>query len=136
MLKIAQLNASSCKTYILTSGSQSLILDPLKENIPMYLAYMAYNQSRLHYIVDSHSHADHMSAAFKLRELTGAKYVMSSMAPAPKVDLHVNHGDVLSLGDSKISVLHTPGHTKDSISLYTGQHVFTGDTLFIGILIY
>ncbi|KAJ3225235.1 hypothetical protein HK099_007153 [Clydaea vesicula] len=129
-----QLNFKQCKTYVLQDNLQkeALLLDPIKENIPFYLSYLGYHGLKLKYIVDSHSHADHFSASFKLKDLTGAKYVMHRSAPAPRVDHHVVDGDILEIGDNKIQVIHTPGHTPDSISLYTGSELFPGDTLLIG----
>lgn len=87
------------------------------------MGFLAYHGLSLKYIVDTHSHADHFTAAYQLKALTGAEYVMSSLAPSPSIDRYVNDGDVLPLGDKSVKVLHTPGHTPDSISLYTGERV-------------
>ena len=57
--------------------------------------------------------------------------IMHRRAPAPHVDIHVEDGQMISIGHIKLRVFHTPGHTPDSISLYTANHVFTGDTILI-----
>ena len=67
-----------------------------------------------------------------LADLTDAKVVMERHAPAPHVAVHVTHGDVLEVGDLRLKVLYTPGHTPDGISLSVDGRVFTGDTLLIG----
>jgi glyoxylase-like metal-dependent hydrolase (beta-lactamase superfamily II) len=87
---------------------------------------MAYHGQKLQYIVDTHTHADHVSAAFELKRLTGAKYAVAVESPAPRVDIHVKDGDVLDLAGNPLNVLHTPGHTPDSISIHAGNAVYTG----------
>ncbi|KAI9141243.1 beta-lactamase-like protein [Paraphysoderma sedebokerense] len=133
-LEHLELNNKNCKTYLLWCPvtHQCALFDPLRENIPLYLSVIGYKGLSLQYVIDSHSHADHFTAGFELKRLTGAKIMMHELAPAPKVDVHVKDGDVIEVGRSKFMVLYTPGHTPDSISLYTGRAVFTGDVLFIG----
>jgi sulfur dioxygenase len=82
-------------------------------------------------IIDTHTHADHRSGAAELAELTGATVVMHRRSPNPHVDRHVADGDELKVGELKLRVLHTPGHTPDSISIFAGDRVFTGDVLLI-----
>jgi glyoxylase-like metal-dependent hydrolase (beta-lactamase superfamily II) len=84
----------------------------------------------LELVLDTHVHADHITAANALRERTGAKTVQSAKG-APCADVPVGHGDVVRLGDVAIHVLATPGHTDDSVSYVVDGHVFTGDTLLI-----
>ena len=83
-------------------------------------------------MIDTHTHADHRSGIWDLAELTEAKVVMERHAPAPHVDVHVSQGDVLEVGDLRLKILFTPGHTPDGISLYVDGRVLTGDTLLIG----
>ncbi|TPX35267.1 hypothetical protein SmJEL517_g02211 [Synchytrium microbalum] len=133
-LKSLELNGKQCKTYAIwdPKSKEALLLDPLKESTPLLLSFLAYHGLKLNYVVDTHSHADHITACFKLKTLTGAKYTMSQNAPAPGIDLHVVDGDKLKLGDEVVQVIATPGHTQDCISLYTGSEVFSGDALFVG----
>jgi len=129
-----ELNRGKCKTYMLgcERTHRAVLIDPLKENTARYLAAAAYHGYRFDYLIDTHTHADHRSGTFDLADLTDAKVVMERHAPAPHVALHVTQGDILEVGDLKLEVLFTPGHTPDGISLYVDGRVFTGDTLLIG----
>ncbi len=125
-------NHGKCKTYLIKSeqGAAALI-DPVRERIERYLGLLAYYHCKLELIIDTHTHADHRSGAAELAELTGATVVMHRQSPNPHVDRHVADGDELRVGELKLRVLHTPGHTPDSISIFAGDRVFTGDVLLI-----
>jgi glyoxylase-like metal-dependent hydrolase (beta-lactamase superfamily II)/rhodanese-related sulfurtransferase len=129
-----ELNLGQCKTYLLACERtrKAVLIDPLRERVDRYLAVLAYHGCRLEFIVDTHTHADHRSGIWDLQELTGAQTVMHREAPAPRIDLHVEDGQELRLGKMVLTVMHTPGHTPDGISILTGDRVFTGDTLLIG----
>ncbi|MGQ0750719.1 MAG: MBL fold metallo-hydrolase [Betaproteobacteria bacterium] len=134
MLLFPELNRGKCKTYLVACQRtrKALLIDPVRENISRYLAFLAYQQLRLDGIVDTHTHADHPTASFQLRDLTQSRLIMHRRAPVPAVDQHVEQGDRIEVGDSALEVLYTPGHTPDSISLYAGDRVYTGDVLLIG----
>lgn len=134
MLHFPELNRGKCKTYLVACERtrKALIIDPVRENVSRYLAFLAYRSLELDAIVDTHTHADHPTGAFQLRDLTGARLIMHRRAPAPAVSEHVEHGDEITVGEARLKVLYTPGHTPDSISLYAGDRVFTGDVLLIG----
>lgn len=129
-----ELNRGQCKTYLLACERtrRAVLIDPLRENTGRYIAVAAYHGLRIEYVIDTHTHADHRSGIWDVAALTDAKVVMERHAPAPHVDLHVSDGDTLEIGDVRIRVLYTPGHTPDGVSLYTEGCVFTGDTLLIG----
>ncbi len=128
-----ELNHTKCKSYLLASESEgkALMIDPVRERLDRYLAVLAYHRLHLELIIDTHTHADHRTGAFELSELTGAPVAMHRQAPAPHVAVHLQDGQWLSIGDLRLQVLHTPGHTPDSISLHVGGRVFTGDVLLI-----
>ena len=130
---LRELNLGKCKTYLVACERtrQALLIDPLREKLERYLAILAYLDLKLDLVVDTHSHADHRSAAFDLKELLGARIAMHREAPAPHVDIHLSDGDELRVGDIHLRAFHTPGHTPDSLSLYGEGRVFTGDTLLI-----
>lgn len=128
-----ELNHAKCKTYLAYAEGDHVaaLIDPVRDHLDRYIAMLAYFGCRLEMIIDTHTHADHRSGASELAELTGAPVVMHRRAPAPHVAIHVDDGQTLRVGDLELRVLYTPGHTPDSISLYGGGRVFTGDVLLI-----
>jgi glyoxylase-like metal-dependent hydrolase (beta-lactamase superfamily II)/rhodanese-related sulfurtransferase len=128
-----ELNQGKCKTYLLDCEKtrKALLIDPIREKTDRYLAALAYYGCTLELVIDTHTHADHRTAVFELKELTGAKVAMHRRAPAPHVDLHIQEGQSIECGEVQLRMLATPGHTPDGMRLYTDGKVFTGDTLLI-----
>lgn len=89
--------------------------------------------AKVKYVVATHEHFDHVSSIPELASKLGAKVVAHENSPMA-VDVRVKDGDELKLGGTSIHVLFTPGHTEDSICLYDGKEVFTGDMLFVGTI--
>jgi glyoxylase-like metal-dependent hydrolase (beta-lactamase superfamily II)/rhodanese-related sulfurtransferase len=129
-----ELNRGKCKTYVVACERtrRAALIDPVKGCVERYLAFLAYEGLKLDAIIDTHTHADHPTGAFLLKDLTEARLVMHRRAPVPVATEHVEDGDTIHVGDLALEVLYTPGHTPDSISLYAGDRVFTGDVLLIG----
>jgi hydroxyacylglutathione hydrolase len=86
---------------------------------------------RVKFAIATHHHSDHTATLKELATAFGAKVAAYEHSPNYH-DVSLKDGDELVVGDSKVKVIYTPGHTKDSICLYDGQNLFTGDTLFIG----
>ena len=128
-----ELNRGKCKTYLVACDEthRAALVDPLKEKLERYVAMLAYLGLRLDAVIDTHTHADHRTASFDLRELVGASAIMHRRAPAPHIDRHVDDGDTIAIGNLQLRVLATPGHTPDGISLVCPGCVLTGDTLMI-----
>jgi hydroxyacylglutathione hydrolase len=101
-------------------------IDPLE-------AAVRETKAKVKFAVATHEHFDHVSTIAELASNLGAKVVAHVNSPI-ECDLRVEGGEELELGGSRVRVLHTPGHTEDSICLYDGGEVFTGDTLFVGTI--
>ena len=85
----------------------------------------------IRYVLATHEHFDHTKTIHELADRTGAQVVAHAKSPL-EVDRRVEDGDKIRVGKSELRVLHTPGHTEDSICVHDGRDLFTGDTLFIG----
>lgn len=128
-----ELNREKCKTYVIACERtrRAALVDPVRSHAERYLAFLAYEGLRLDAIIDTHTHADHPTGSFLLKDLTRARLIMHRRAPVPLADAHVEDGDIIEVGELKIRVLYTPGHTPDSISLHVEDRVLTGDVLLI-----
>ncbi|XYJ12540.1 MBL fold metallo-hydrolase [Telluria sp. B2] len=124
---------SSTFTYILATqaGGEAVLIDPVDEHWERDLEHLRRLDLKLAYVLETHAHADHVTSAGKLRELTGAKAAVPSGCGIPPADVQLNDGDVIRFGGEEILVLHTPGHTAGSMSYVWRNNVFTGDTLLI-----
>jgi glyoxylase-like metal-dependent hydrolase (beta-lactamase superfamily II) len=89
--------------------------------------------AKVRYAVATHEHFDHVSTLREVADRLGARLVVHENSPVA-CDLRVKDRDEIKLGGRSVRVLHTPGHTEDSICLYDGKEVFTGDTLFVGTI--
>ncbi|MCU9850126.1 MBL fold metallo-hydrolase [Defluviimonas sp. WL0024] len=124
---------SSTYTYLLASrvGAEALLIDPVYEQTERYLKLLEELDLRLVKVVDTHVHADHVSAMGKLRDATRCVTVMGEQSPADIVSLRVRDMDALTIEGITLTALHTPGHTSESYSFLMDDRVFTGDTLLI-----
>jgi sulfur dioxygenase len=126
--------ASSTFTYILAApgSGAAVIIDPVDQHTERDLAHLARLGLRLEYVLETHAHADHVTSAGRLHQLTGARTAVPSGCGIPPADVQLRDGDVVRFGDGEtIAVLHTPGHTAGSMSYVWRGNVFTGDTLLI-----
>ena len=123
-----------CKSYVIgcEATCSAAIIDPNLNQLDRYQGIANREGLRIKYIFETHTHADHFSAAAQLAKLFDARVVMHRDSPAPHVDIHVEDGHLIPLGQLRVQVIHTPGHTRDSVCYYVEDHLFTGDTLLIG----
>ena len=129
---VEQIRSGACFSYVLVSGSQMLLIDPHITKPGVYRDLLSKRGLTLAGIVDTHTHADHISSAAILTAELGCPLYMSKNAISSLQPQHVVTGDTISFGDASLEVLDSPGHTDDSISLLADGVVFTGDVLMIG----
>lgn len=128
---------SSTFTYLLgdLSTAQAILIDPVAGHESMYLQLLSEMGLSLSYALDTHVHADHVTALGTLRELTACQSMMGAQSEVGCVSATFAEGDQVCVGNIALDVLYTPGHTSDSYCFYwqssEGARVFTGDTLLI-----
>jgi glyoxylase-like metal-dependent hydrolase (beta-lactamase superfamily II) len=129
-----EIRSGGCCSYLIgcEKSAAAIAIDPLLAQRGRYAALAAARGLRIAYVLDTHTHADHFSAVRVLARELGVPAVLHRASPAPFADLRVEDGESLIVGELRLVVMHTPGHTRDSISLVLPDRVFTGDTLLLG----
>lgn len=125
---------TSTYTYLIACERtrQAALVDPVLEEVDTYQALLKDLDLTLAYTLDTHVHADHVTAAAVLRDRLGSKSVVHKKGGADCADVLVDDGDVVNVGDIPIEVLYTPGHTQGDVSYRFADRVLSGDALFIG----
>lgn len=136
-------DSGSCASYVIgcpTSGV-CVVVDPKEQKVSEYVNIANEKETKITHIIETHVHADHISGARKLSEKTGAPIFLHESA---EVGFHyepLKDEEVLDIGNARLKVSHTPGHTPESISLLYSDMtrsssstwaVLSGDTLFVG----
>ena len=129
-----QVATGGCQSYLIgcSETCSAALIDPEVRQIDRYHTLAARAGVRIRFVIDTHTHADHFSAARQLGEVLGVPVVMHRESPAAFASMRLDDGDTLTIGQLRVRVIHTPGHTRDSMCLVTEDRVFTGDTLLIG----
>ena len=124
---------SSTYTYLIASakGREALIIDPVLENIEQYIKLLNELDLKLVKVIDTHIHADHITAASKLKNATNCTTIMGEHTPSDTVEIKVKDDEIIYVDKLEIKVIYTPGHTKDSYSFLMNDYLFSGDTLLI-----
>ncbi len=124
--------AGNCYSYFIVDNKQAILVDPHISLVEEYSKKLVKKGLSLVGIVDTHTHADHISSAAILKKKYGVPLYMSEQAVSVIATDRLNDGDAINVGDTEIKAIYTPGHTDDSISLIT-EHgdLFTGDVLLI-----
>ena len=124
---------SSTYTYLISSGDgrEALIIDPVLENVNEYISILKELDLRLVKVIDTHIHADHVTGASKLKDITKCSTIMGNHTPADSVEIKVKDDEYINLDNLKIRAMYTPGHTSDSYSFLMDNYLFSGDTLLI-----
>ena len=125
--------SSSTYTYLIASakGREALLIDPVLDNVESYINLLKELDLKLVKIIDTHIHADHITAANELKNQTNCKTIMGDQSPADTVEVKVKNEEIIKLDKLEIKALHTPGHTSDSFSFLMNNYLFSGDTLLI-----
>jgi glyoxylase-like metal-dependent hydrolase (beta-lactamase superfamily II) len=123
---------SSTYTYLIADpGSrQAALIDPVLEQTERELTLVSELGLTLTHVLETHVHADHVTASGRLRERTGCRVVAGARG-ASCANVHARHGECVQVGGLTIQVLATPGHTDDSVSYLLNDRVFTGDALLV-----
>jgi glyoxylase-like metal-dependent hydrolase (beta-lactamase superfamily II) len=129
---------------------EGLFIDPADDARRLLAEAKSHGLNKIKYIVNTHSHVDHIMGNAEMKKLTGAKIIihqedaialsrtpsylleMFGATASPPADITVQEGGVIQVGQVKLKVIHTPGHSPGGMSLYLDGMVFTGDTLFVG----
>ncbi|MGD9538431.1 MAG: MBL fold metallo-hydrolase [Alphaproteobacteria bacterium] len=124
---------SGTYTYLIAArmGGEALIIDPVVERIERYMQLLKELDLELVWAIDTHVHADHITALGELRDRTKCATVMGQESPVDVVSRRVADGEEIEVEGVVVKALHTPGHTGDSYSYLMDDRVFTGDTLLI-----
>ncbi|MDB9831500.1 MBL fold metallo-hydrolase [Candidatus Pelagibacter sp.] len=124
---------SSTYTYLIASkkGREALIIDPVLENIDIYIKALNELNLKLVKVIDTHIHADHITGASQLNEKTNCSTIMGAHSPSDAVEIKVKEDEIIKIDELKIKAIYTPGHTSDSYSFLMNNFLFSGDTLLI-----
>ena len=134
--------ATGCAAYVFGCGGRGVccVVDPHEADVDAYLEFANAKAMRIAYVFETHLHADHRSGGRELAAKAGAKYALHRDADVAFPFEPLDDNQVIELGNTIVRVLHTPGHTPESIALVVSDlrrgpapwFVCTGDTLFVG----
>ena len=125
---------SSTLTYLLADplSGEAVIIDSVKEHLGAYLTFLQEQELQLAWILETHVHADHITGAAGLREMTGARSGIGAAGGVGCADRQLRDGDTIVFGSEVIRVISTPGHTPSCVTYHWRDRLFTGDALMIG----
>ncbi len=124
---------SSTYTYIIASGEEreALIIDPVIEHTEDYIKILNSLKLKLVKVIDTHIHADHITAMNELNKRTSCSRIMGEHSKSEVIDLKIKDNEKIEIENIKLEAIYTPGHTDCSYSYLMDDRVFTGDTLLI-----
>mgnify|MGYP001453636193 FL=1 len=124
---------SSTYSYIISTGKgrEALIIDPVIEHTSEYLKILEDLELNLVKVIDTHIHADHVSAMAELKNRTNCQTLMGENSKSEVVSIKVKDNEAIKIEGIELKAIYTPGHTDDSYCFIMQDRVFTGDTLLI-----
>jgi glyoxylase-like metal-dependent hydrolase (beta-lactamase superfamily II) len=133
-LVVHQMRAENCFAYLVTDADarEAVLVDPRADRVADYLRELEERGLSLRLVIETHTHADHLSGAAELRARTGAEVLLSARATSEVATRRLTDGDRVAIGRHEIEVLASPGHTDDSVSLLVEGALLTGDALLVG----
>jgi hydroxyacylglutathione hydrolase len=133
---------TGCAAYVLGCAGKGVaaVVDPQDRDVDSYIEFASAKGMRISHVIDTHVHADHVSGGRSLAERTGSAYALHESASVAFPFLPLRDGQEIRIGNVTAKVLHTPGHTPESICLLVTDttratepwFLLTGDTLFVG----
>lgn len=133
---------TGCASYLFGCGGlgKCAVVDPLERDVDAYIAFANAKEMRITHVLETHVHADHRSGGRALAERTDAVYCLHRTAEVVFPFEPLDDGQEIELGNVRVTVLHTPGHTPESVCYLVADlrrgpdpwFVLTGDTLFVG----
>jgi glyoxylase-like metal-dependent hydrolase (beta-lactamase superfamily II) len=133
---------SGCAAYLFGCGGlgKCAVVDAHERDVDAYAEFAVSKGMRITHVIDTHVHADHRSGGPVLAKRTGARYCLHESADVALAFEPLRDGQEIELGNTRVTVLHTPGHTPESMCLLVSDlrrgpepwFVLTGDTLFVG----
>ena len=126
-------NKSSTYTYVISSGEgrEALIIDPVIEHTNEYLKFLKKLKLKLVKVIDTHIHADHITALNELNKRTSCTRIMGENSKSEVIDIKIKDNENINIENIELKAMYTPGHTDCSYSYLMNDRVFTGDTLLI-----
>jgi hydroxyacylglutathione hydrolase len=133
-----------CAAYLFGCGTvgRGTVVDPRTEDVDAYLSFAVSKGLQLTHVIETHVHADHRSGGRELARQTGASYCLHESADVAFPFTPLRHAEEIELGNTRVRVIHTPGHSPESICLLVTDlkrgtapwFLLTGDTLFVGAI--
>ncbi|HSE02731.1 MAG TPA: MBL fold metallo-hydrolase, partial [Methylomirabilota bacterium] len=123
-----------CLGYLVVDEASrtALAIDPRLDQVDRFVEALAARDARLTYLLDTHTHADHLSGVRRLAQRTGATVLAHAASKLRGPARRVEGGGTFELGAKTVTILDAPGHTPDSLAVLVEGHLFTGDALFSG----
>jgi glyoxylase-like metal-dependent hydrolase (beta-lactamase superfamily II) len=123
-----------CLAYLVVdeASHEALAIDPRLDQIDAILETLTSRERRLVFVLDTHTHADHLSGVHRLAQRTGATVLAHAASKLKRAARRITGDTTFELGAIPVKVIDAPGHTPDSLALLIEGHLFTGDALFVG----